>query len=158
MSLSEFLLSDWDETIREIVGAGGEFRMYPKGTSMLPLLRERVDSVSVSAPVFPLKKGTMLFYQRDNGQYVLHRVQGQSKDGTYFLCGDHQMAVESGVREDMAIAVVSRVFRNDKELPLNSCRYRVYRFLILFSTVRKVLLFRERICLRLRRLLHKNTH
>lgn len=129
--MSDFSLAQWDATIREVVASGGEFRMYPKGKSMLPLLREGVDSVSVSAPSFPILKGDMIFYLRDNGQYVIHRVQGRSADGTYVLCGDHQTQSEAGVREDMILAAVKRVFRGDREVPLRSVFYRVYRFLIL---------------------------
>lgn len=37
----EFRLSDYDEIIREVLDSGGEFQLFPRGTSMLPLIREK---------------------------------------------------------------------------------------------------------------------
>ena len=45
MNNGEFFLADAIEVIEEILNAGGEFRMYPKGTSMLPLIVQGRDSV-----------------------------------------------------------------------------------------------------------------
>ena len=39
--------SDHEELIREVLASGGEFRLYPHGTSMLPLLRQGIDSVAL---------------------------------------------------------------------------------------------------------------
>ena len=72
----EFSLADYDETIRIVLDSGGEFTVYPKGTSMLPLIRQGRDSVTLAKPSAPLKRGDIAFYLRDNGQYVLHRVVG----------------------------------------------------------------------------------
>ena len=41
----EFRLSDYDEIIREVLDSGGEFQLFPRGTSMLPLIREKRDYV-----------------------------------------------------------------------------------------------------------------
>ena len=40
-------ISDYESIIREVLSSGGEFRLYPHGTSMLPLLRQGRDSVSL---------------------------------------------------------------------------------------------------------------
>ena len=40
-------LSDHEELIREVLASGGEFRLYPRGTSMLPLIRQGIDSVAL---------------------------------------------------------------------------------------------------------------
>ena len=36
-------------TIREVIDAGGVFRLYPRGKSMLPLLVEGEDSIELGA-------------------------------------------------------------------------------------------------------------
>ena len=45
--MCDIRLSDYDPLIREVLASGGEFRLYPHGTSMRPLLRQGRDSVSL---------------------------------------------------------------------------------------------------------------
>jgi len=122
----EFKLEEYDDLIREVIASGGEFRMYPKGTSMLPILRQGIDSVALVKPEFPLRRGQIIFYQRKSGQYVLHRIIGVKKDA-YMLCGDNQTCKEDGITENMIIAVVSRIYRRDREVSQKACK--IYEFL-----------------------------
>ena len=48
--MNKFSLAEYDDTIREVLNSGGAFRIYPRGTSMLPLLREGIDSVLLEKP------------------------------------------------------------------------------------------------------------
>ena len=62
-----FRLADYAGTIREVMDSGGEFTLYPRGTSMLPLIVQGRDSVTlVKAEEF--RTGDIAFYQRENGQ------------------------------------------------------------------------------------------
>ena len=45
MNNCEFALNDTIELIEEVIGSGGEFRLFPKGVSMRPLLVQGRDSV-----------------------------------------------------------------------------------------------------------------
>lgn len=83
------------------------------GNSMFPFLADQRDSVYLSKPVLPLKRGDIIFYRRDNGQYILHRIC-KIKDGHYWLVGDAQRGVEPGIRPDQVIAVVNAVRRKGK--------------------------------------------
>lgn len=125
---TQFALSDYDETIRAVLDSGGEFRIYPKGTSMLPLLRQGVDSVVLEKPKGALKRGDIAFYLRDGGGYVLHRVM-QFENGKYTMCGDNQLRLEEGILDRHIIGVVTRFYRSDKCVKLNSLRYRIFVFL-----------------------------
>ena len=40
-------LSEYNALIREVLESNGEFRLYPRGISMLPLLRQGRDSVAL---------------------------------------------------------------------------------------------------------------
>lgn len=122
----EFKLKEYDNLIKEVIESGGEFRIYPKGISMLPILRQGKDSVVLVKPTFPLYRGQIIFYQRKNGQYVLHRIVGVDKD-SYVLCGDNQTYREEGVTQDMIIAVVNRIYRGDKEVSQKV--HKIYEFL-----------------------------
>ena len=130
MNNGEFYLADAIEVIEEILNGGGEFRMYPKGTSMLPLIVQGTDSVvlrkRIHTPNDPVKKHDIAFYRRTNGQFVLHRVMKCQKDGTYVMCGDNQTELESGIRPEQIIGYTDQIYKGEKLLSLSSFRYRTY--------------------------------
>ena len=131
-------LSDYDSLIREVLSSGGEFRLYPHGTSMLPLLRQGRDSVSLRQVDSPIRKNDILFYQRPDGAYVLHRVRTVTpKELT--MWGDNQTAPERGVCPDWIIGRVTRIFRDDKEVICDGSRYRRYLGLWQFAFIRGLL-------------------
>lgn len=135
--IEEFNLGEYADLICEVIDSGGVFRMYPKGTSMLPLIRQKKDSVELAKPDFPLKKGEIIFYKRDNGQYVLHRIVGKNQDG-YILCGDNQVTLEPGIRQDQIVAVVETIYRNNKPVKKNNLRYRLYLLIWRFFIIRRI--------------------
>lgn len=104
---------------------GGSFRFGPHGTSMMPMIRQGKDSVTVSPIVGRLKKYDLPFYRRDNGQYVLHRILKVTPEG-YTCIGDNQFAYERGVRDDQLIGYVTSFYRQDKEIKVTSLSYRLY--------------------------------
>lgn len=124
----ELKLFQYEETIRMILEKNGEFRMYPKGTSMLPLIRQKKDSVVLVRPV-KLLKNDIVFYKRDNGQYILHRILEVQKDG-YVLCGDNQFVKEYGIRDHHVIGVVKAIWRENKYITLLNKKYRLYVWFI----------------------------
>jgi hypothetical protein len=130
LNKSGFFLSDAIDAIQEVLDHGGEFRLYPKGRSMLPLIRQERDSVLLKkrtdTPDAPLRKHEIAFYRRDNGQFVLHRVMRIEQDGTYTMCGDNQFYLEKNIRSDQIIAYVAQIYKQDKPLMLSSFRYRLY--------------------------------
>lgn len=137
MNKQKFNLSEYDDTIREVLESGGEFRMYPSGTSMLPLLRQGKDSVSLIKPSGMLKRGDIAFYTRDNGAYILHRVV-KSDNGSYTMCGDNQILLEKGVDHSHIIGIVNRIFRDDKPFNTNSASYKLYLWLWRCFFIRRV--------------------
>ncbi len=122
---NEFRLSDYDETIRIVLESGGEFRIYPKGTSMLPLIREGKDSVCLKKPNSGLKRGDIAFYLRDNGDYVLHRVI-KAENGHYTMCGDNQFSPEEGIEDRHIIGVAAGLYRGERLIVPKKLSYRLY--------------------------------
>lgn len=110
--------------IREQLASGKRVWFSPKGTSMLPMLRQGIDNVQLSPLSGKLRKFDLPLYQRDNGQFVLHRIVRAGD--TYTCIGDNQFILESGVRHDQMIAVVTAFSRGDKEISIKSFRYRFY--------------------------------
>lgn len=132
-----FSLSEYDETIRLVLDSGGEFTIYPKGTSMLPLIVQQRDSVTLAKPSGELRRGDIAFYLRDNGQYVLHRVIG-SENGRYTMCGDNQITPETGIENRHIIGVVRRITRNGRTLTDRTFSYRLYKLIWRSFFVRRV--------------------
>lgn len=110
--------------IREQIALGGSVRISPRGTSMLPMLRQGVDTVVLSPVTEHLRKYDIPFYRRDNGQFVLHRIIAVGE--TYTCIGDNQFEVEPGVRKEQIIAVVSGFTRGGREISVKNLSYRCY--------------------------------
>ena len=130
MNNEELYLSDAIGVIEEVLSSGGEFRLYPKGTSMLPLLVQGKDSVVLKRreASLPAKKHDIAFYRRENGQFILHRVMKIESDGTYTMCGDNQSLLEQGIYPRQIIGYVSEIYKEDRVCKISSLRYRIYVF------------------------------
>lgn len=120
-----FNLSDYEEAIRLVLESEGEFRIYPRGTSMLPLLREKKDSVVLIKPADPIKKNDIILFKKSSGQYILHRVTATEKD-SYTTCGDHLHIPEYNVKPEQIIGIVNKIYRNDKLFDTKKLPYRIY--------------------------------
>ena len=115
MSLNkEVGLDDVMQIIAEKLEAGGSVTFNPKGTSMLPMLRDGDDTVVLSKPKGRLHLFDLPLYRRKDGSYVLHRVVNFGSDGSYTMCGDNQFAVEKGITDDNVIGVVTAFYRKGK--------------------------------------------
>ena len=112
MREKEYRLEDLMPLIREGLEAGKTVRFKPRGVSMLPMLRQGIDSVVLSPAPEKLKRYDLPLYRRDNGQFVLHRVVEVGQ--TYTCMGDNQFVKEPGVRRDQIIALVTAFSRGDK--------------------------------------------
>lgn len=110
--------------IREQLAAGKSVKFSPRGTSMLPMLRQGRDSVTLSPLRGRLGKYDLPLYQRENGQFVLHRVVEVGE--TYTCVGDNQFGLEKGLRHEQMIAVVTAFEREGKEHRVDGTGYRLY--------------------------------
>ena len=110
--------------IREQLAAGKTVQFAPRGTSMLPMLRQGIDQVVLAPMPDRLKKYDLPLYQRENGQFVLHRIV---KVGEAYTCvGDNQFALEPGLRQEQMIGVVTAFYRGKKEYRVTDLSYRIY--------------------------------
>lgn len=83
------------------------------GSSMNPFLAHGRDTVYLSRLTRPVRRGDMLLYRRENGNYVLHRVYKAGPESLTMI-GDAQTALEPGIRREQVIAIVTRVERKGK--------------------------------------------
>lgn len=125
-------------TYQEIIDKVGGFIYYPVGTSMLPLIKEGVHSVKLVRLTREVKKYDVVLYRRDNGQFVLHRVVKVKKD-SFNAMGDNQWVIEKGIKKDSIIAIMESMYLGDKEIVLNTFKYKMYsRFRLWFRFFRRL--------------------
>ena len=103
---------------------GKSVKFSPRGISMLPMLRQGIDSVTLSPLPEKLRKYDLPLYQRKDGKYILHRVV--EVGDTYTCIGDNQFVYEYGLTHDQMIAVVSSFTRGSREYSVNHWGYRLY--------------------------------
>lgn len=109
---------------RERLKAGQKIRFSPRGISMLPMIRQGIDTVTLAPLPEKLKKYDLPLYQREDGHYILHRVV--RAEDTYTCIGDNQFVLETGLTHDQMIAVVTGFSRGDREYSVDDWRYRLY--------------------------------
>ena len=110
--------------IRETLTAGKSVEFSPRGTSMLPMLRQGMDRVVLSPLPERLQKYDLPLYQRENGQYVLHRIVKVGK--TITCMGDNQIDPEEGLQESQMIGLVTAFYRGNKKISVTDWRYWLY--------------------------------
>ena len=148
MQSKQFDMAELYAVILEVIESGGEFRLFPRGTSMRPLLREGKDSVLLVSPK-ALKKHDICLYRRASGSFVLHRLIKLTKQGDPIFCGDNQTALEHGVPREAIIARVGAFYRGDRRVSLTSLSYRLYVFFYVVLRMRYLRLLPYRIKARL---------
>lgn len=121
--------------LKEALEKEQDFKMPVRGTSMLPCICDK-DYVVLTRPL-DLKKNDVIFYIRENGQYVLHRIYQVKKD-YYVLMGDNQTFKEYPIYPNQVIAKVKEVIIDGKADKLNSFRYRLFLFFWHSRIIRKI--------------------
>lgn len=94
------------------------------GRSMLPMLRQRKDSVDLVKAPLQLKKYDLPMYLGSRGKYVMHRVV-DVQDDCYICLGDNTYVYER-VRREQIVALVGAFYRGKRRIPVGSAGYRLY--------------------------------
>ena len=116
----------------------GEAQLPVTGVSMTPTLRGGRDLVRLKRPDRGAKRGDILLYRRENGQYILHRVLRSGP--TLTCCGDRQTETES-VRPEQVLAVVTAFYRGGRWHDVDEPFYRLYAALWMLLPLRRCVLF-----------------
>ena len=119
--------ADFVMILQEAFARGQELTFTPTGTSMLPMLDGREDTVTFSPKPERLKKYDVAFYCRPtSGQLVLHRMVGFDKSGGYVFSGDGQYYYEYGITDNDVLALMTSFTRKGKTYKLSDPSYRLY--------------------------------
>lgn len=128
--------------IVETVNSGGTADLTARGTSMLPMLCDNRDVITLSQKPKKLKKYDLPFYVRKaTGQFVVHRIHKVLSDGTYVISGDNQTSMEYGVEYDDVLAVVTAFTHKGKKYSTDELSYKLYcRLWCFYHLIRRSIL------------------
>ena len=108
----------------EALDSGATVKLPVKGVSMYPLIRPSRDFALIKK-ADSYSRYDIVFYQRDDGSYVLHRIVG--KDGIGFvMAGDSETEKERGVAQSQILAKAQCIIRGKREIEVDSFFYKVY--------------------------------
>lgn len=99
--------------LKELVEEGHQVSLLISGSSMAPFLIHHRDTIYFKQPDRELKAGDMVFYQRRNGKYVMHRIRRIRPEGFYMI-GDAQMEIEGPLQREQIFGLVTAVVRKGK--------------------------------------------
>lgn len=92
------------QAIRSELAAGGHFTLTVTGSSMEPFLHNGSSHVLLKRPE-ELRRWQVVFYRRDNGRYILHRIV-RIRGDEVTVCGDAQQQPERIHRDQILAAAV----------------------------------------------------
>ena len=113
-AIREVNIHEYLPVLIDIINTGKDVNLLISGSSMSPFLCHHRDTIIISKPKEPFFKGEMVFYQRSNGQYVMHRIHHIDKNGHLFIVGDAQTEIEGPVLPEQVFGVVHKAIRKDK--------------------------------------------
>mgnify|MGYP000106734944 FL=1 len=129
---------EYMEMIRALLEDGQEVSMIVTGNSMRPFLKHGRDKICMKKTDRKLRKGDIVFYRRENGQYVMHRIL-KCRDQSYTLLGDGQIVPESGIRQEQIFARITKVQVRGKWIGSENFRWRFFEHIwIRFWGIRKL--------------------
>ena len=111
------------QKIEDILLSQGKYIGPTVGVSMLPMLKNRRDTVVISAKTERLKPLDVALYKRGEA-YVLHRVLSVKEDG-YWIRGDNCYSDED-IPESAVIGVLTEFFRKGKHIFCTDEKYLRY--------------------------------
>ena len=129
---------EYMEMIRALLEDGQEVSKIVTGNSMRPFLKHGRDKICMKKTDRKLRKGDIVFYRRENGQYVMHRIL-KCGDQSYTLLGDGQIVPESGIRQEQIFARITKVQVRGKWIGPENFRWRFFEHIwIRFCGIRKL--------------------
>ncbi len=120
-------MTSFGEIERELA-ENGVYVSTTSGVSMVPMLRNRRDTIVVEPTDKRLKKYDVALYRRGDS-YVLHRVIAVLPD-SYVIRGDNCIAKEYGITDKHVLGKLTAFYRKNKKVNMEGFLYRSYSRLI----------------------------
>jgi hypothetical protein len=111
--------------LSELLAQGLSVNLTVSGNSMSPFLINGRDQVLLEPLEQKPRVGDVIFYRRDDGSYILHRICSITI-GAYTFLGDNQTQPEYGIRRDQLLAKVTAVKRDGQVLKPGCALWRFF--------------------------------
>lgn len=110
--------------VKKALDEKGVYVSTTSGVSMMPMLRDRRDTIVVKPATQRLKKYDVALYKRGDS-YVLHRVIKVLPD-EYVIRGDNCIAKEFGIKDEDILGVLVEFYRGERHIKVSERSYRAY--------------------------------
>lgn len=114
-----------DLGLEDILKRDGVLVYKTRGTSMLPMLKQNRDLVTIRPVSGRLKKYDVPLYRRKTGGYLLHRIIAVTDKG-YIIRGDNTYTKETDVTDADIVGVLTSFKRKGKDYSVDNRGYRAY--------------------------------
>lgn len=128
------------QTIEAILEKYGTYSAITVGYSMWPMLRNRIDTVTIGRIEDEVRRYDVVLYKKKEHHYVLHRVL-QSDNGLNIICGDHNYKCEK-VSSDEIVGILQGFYRKNHYIDVHNRGYLIYVHLWCDFFVIRVLILR----------------
>lgn len=105
----------------EVLDKNGTLVFVPNGNSMWPFLKHRHQTVIIQKISTTVNKFDVIFFRRENGDFVLHRVIDVDGD-TFTVRGDSQLFTES-VKKDHVFGIMTGFYKGKNFVCANDKKY-----------------------------------
>ncbi len=122
-------LNDMEAVMTEVLENGSKVTVFASGHSMEPLIHDGKDCVVLKKTEKKPRKGDVIFYKRNNGRLVLHRIIGEDENG-FILRGDNQWWKEYGINENQVVAVLDSIEKNGRNYKADGFYCGTYKFFL----------------------------
>lgn len=128
MSLNKLVdLKELVPIIKEQIDNGKTVSFVPRGKSMKPMLGDGTDMIMLKKPGNRLHLfDVALYYRKETDKYVVHRLVGFEKDGSYVFLGDNNFQKERRIPHSDVVGVVTAFYHKGKMRDVNHPLYRLY--------------------------------
>ena len=114
---------------KTVLEKDGVLAQLPLGTSMLPMLKQKRDTVVIEKLTKKPKVNDVVLYQRKNKDYVLHRII-KIKNDSYVIRGDNCFYNEYDITDNDIIGILSGFYKDEKYVDCSkSIFYKFYVFI-----------------------------
>ncbi len=110
----------------DLIADGQTVSTIVTGDSMVPFLGSNRDTVYLSPLTSEPKKGDVVLFRRESGDFVLHRIRHVRLEG-YYLTGDRQTVIEGPVPKERILAQATSARRKGRLITDRSPVWIFYR-------------------------------
>ncbi len=124
--VNQYPMKELGPIICEFLNSGKNVEITARGNSMRPMLKNLKDRLTIS-PVNTgeLSVGDVIFYRRESGVFVVHRIVDKCENGNLILMGDFQVAKEE-ITPSAVLGKVTAFVRNNKAYATSHKGYQAY--------------------------------